>query len=124
MLFTNQGRGSSCLGLESHPTKFRNWQKLVDQVPLDPWNHEYQYIVPAPNGIQPYGVYSFGKDGISNSNGNDPDDLNSWSERSSPPIPHWFPPLKFTIPPIAVLLVAFLWHRSRRALPKDQGGDE
>ena len=60
------------------PVKFPRWQKLIDRIPLDPWGHEYQYIPPAPEGIRDYGIYSFGKDGISISNGNDPDDINSW----------------------------------------------
>lgn len=70
--------GLQALVANPDPANFRNWQKLMDEVPLDPWGHEYQYIPPAPEGIRDYGIYSLGKDGISISNGNDPDDINSW----------------------------------------------
>ncbi|MDB6076731.1 MAG: Type secretion system protein GspG [Akkermansiaceae bacterium] len=47
---------------------------------LDSWGGGYQYrLIPAlPAG---YGVYSFGMDGVSDSEGNDPDDVNSWTAR-------------------------------------------
>lgn len=33
-----------------------------NEVPLDPWNHPYQYSVPGAGG-QPFALYSFGADG-------------------------------------------------------------
>ena len=35
---------------------------LEEQLPLDPWNHSYQYSVPGSDG-QPFALYSFGADG-------------------------------------------------------------
>jgi general secretion pathway protein G len=43
-------------------TKPANWTKLMDSVPVDPWNSPYQYRNPGkrdPSGID---VYSFGAD--------------------------------------------------------------
>jgi hypothetical protein len=44
----------------------------------DPWGHPYRVV--AAEGPDRFGFYSTGRDGLSNSNGNDPDDINSWSE--------------------------------------------
>ena len=93
------------------PAKFRNWQKLVDQVPLDPWGHGYQYIPPAPEGIRDYGIFSFGKDGISISNGNDPDDFNSWNpDRQQPRQSNSLAYIAI----VACVLVPLSWHLVRR----------
>ena len=54
------------------------WTQLADTIPLDPWGKPYQYIAPTtPEGE--YGLYSFGRDGVSLTNGNDPDDRNNWT---------------------------------------------
>ncbi|MGB6222951.1 type II secretion system protein GspG [Haloferula sp.] len=57
----------------------REWIKLFDEVPLDPWGNQYLYVAGGgfPDG---FGFYSTGLDGISSSQGNDADDWNSWSE--------------------------------------------
>lgn len=57
----------------------REWIKIFDEVPLDPWGNRYRYG--AGEGY-PYGFgfYSTGIDGVSGSQGNDADDLNSWAE--------------------------------------------
>ncbi len=47
--------------------------------PLDPWGNPYQIIIrDSSNETKEVGVYSKGRDGISESTGNDPDDINSW----------------------------------------------
>lgn len=52
---------------------------------VDPWGHPYAYLRGdgLPDG---FGIYSMGPDGISSTQGNDSDDLNSWT--SSAPDPH------------------------------------
>lgn len=35
---------------------------LEEAIPLDPWNHPYQYSVPGSDG-DPFALYSFGADG-------------------------------------------------------------
>jgi hypothetical protein len=51
---------------------------------LDPWGHPYRCVSPkaSPDGQSTHdvGVYSMGQDGVSESNGNDPDDINSWDD--------------------------------------------
>ncbi len=48
----------------------------------DNWGHPYQFVPkkPSDKGEASVGVYSLGADGISRSNGNDPDDICSWSD--------------------------------------------
>lgn len=47
---------------------------LVRQLQDDPWGRPYKYIVPGPNGL-PFGVVSFGADGVEGTEGN----ITSWS---------------------------------------------
>ena len=57
--------------------------KVVWQTPSpssDPWGNEYQFSRRVrEDGERSYGVYSLGRDGVTTSIGNDPDDINSWS---------------------------------------------
>jgi len=50
------------------------------EVPTDPWGAPYHYVAPSPDGRHPFGIYSRGRDRISRSGGNDPDDINTWNE--------------------------------------------
>lgn len=49
---------------------------ITKAVPKDPWGNEYQYYVPCENGL-PYGIMSFGKDGMEGGEGKDAD-IKSW----------------------------------------------
>jgi general secretion pathway protein G len=55
------------------------WKGIMKEYPTDPWGNPYHYVT-SPNLERGYGLYSNGSDGVSNSDGNDPDDWNSWSE--------------------------------------------
>ena len=57
----------------------RPWQQVMKKIPADPWGKPYFYIT-SPSLEYGYGLYSNGRDGVSRSGGNDPDDWNSWSE--------------------------------------------
>ncbi len=60
------------------------WQRMVEHPGLDPWKRPYRCVrnrTLADGTLVDLGVYSMGKDGVSNSEGNDPDDLNSWNEQ-------------------------------------------
>ncbi|HEV7282691.1 MAG TPA: hypothetical protein VGN57_20970 [Pirellulaceae bacterium] len=47
----------------------------------DPWNRPYRCVVIADaQGADRFGFYSTGRDGVSATGGNDPDDINSWSD--------------------------------------------
>lgn len=47
---------------------------------IDGWGHPYMFVAEdRPDGLW-IGIYSTGRDGISNSKGNDPDDQNSWGQ--------------------------------------------
>ncbi|WP_411847360.1 type II secretion system protein GspG [Roseibacillus persicicus] len=53
------------------------WMQLYPEVPTDPWGAPVRYFVDEelPQG---FGVYVCGRDGITCSRGNDPDDSNNW----------------------------------------------
>lgn len=59
----DQGQGLEALvSLPTSGTKPANWTKLMDSVPIDPWNTPYQYRNPGkkdPSGVD---VFSFGPD--------------------------------------------------------------
>jgi general secretion pathway protein G len=50
-----------------------------DAIPVDPWNHDYQYAYPAERGSMDFpDIWSFGPDGEDNTD----DDICSWSVKS------------------------------------------
>jgi len=56
-----------------------NWHgPYVNDLFPDPWNHPLVYI---GNDGSSFQLYSTGKDGVSNSNGNDLDDINTWNKQ-------------------------------------------
>lgn len=61
---------------------------LKRDVPRDPWGNPYQYVFPSRHG-QDFDIYSWGADGQSGSNGDDPGDLNNWSPNNSWSKTHW-----------------------------------
>ncbi len=63
--------------LEPVPAQW-NGPYLNKEVPKDPWNHEYEYRNPGPNGL-PFAIRSFGADGVEGGEANDRDVL-SWSQ--------------------------------------------
>src|SRR6266404_9908491 len=48
----------------------------------DPWEHDYAYKFPGVHNPESFDLFSFGPDGISQSGGNDPDDINNWRRGS------------------------------------------
>ena len=55
-------------------------QELHDSPYNDPWGNPYRCVSRNDNADNKLGVYSLGRDGTSDSLGNDHDDLNSWNE--------------------------------------------
>ena len=63
-----------------------NWEQelidVADCVPeyfIDPWGNKYIYIYPGTHNKESFDIYSLGKDGFSETNGNDKDDINNWN---------------------------------------------
>ncbi|MBX9914924.1 MAG: type II secretion system major pseudopilin GspG [Pseudomonadaceae bacterium] len=58
----------------SAPSDTKNWQGpyLEDELPKDPWGHDYQYKSPA-NNLQGIALYSLGADGTPGGEGLDAD---------------------------------------------------
>lgn len=67
------------------PTNTSGWRgpylKDVVALPNDPWGHFYVYICPGVHNTNAFDLYSCGPDGISQSGGDDPDDINNWRRR-------------------------------------------
>jgi general secretion pathway protein G len=57
-----------------------HWRAVFDEKPLDPWQHEYQYLNPGKHNPDRYDVWSMGPDGKSDT----ADDLGNWT---APPQP-------------------------------------
>jgi len=49
---------------------------MAKKLPKDPWNNDYAYIVPGPDG-RPYGIASYGADGMEGGSG-EAADIVSW----------------------------------------------
>jgi general secretion pathway protein G len=49
------------------------WTQLLDEVPKDAWNREYQYQYPAKRSKADYDVFSLGRDGVESA-----DDIGNW----------------------------------------------
>ena len=62
------------------------WTPFLEtsEIPCDGWGHEFVYVLD-PELAEGFGVYSCGQDGVSSSEGDDRDDLNTWRRGRS-----WF----------------------------------
>jgi general secretion pathway protein G len=61
---TDQGLKAMVSPPSSDP-KPNRWTKVIDDVPLDPWNHPYHYECPGTHNPDGYDLYSIGKEGTS-----------------------------------------------------------
>ncbi|MEK0445407.1 MAG: ral secretion pathway protein [Verrucomicrobiota bacterium] len=72
---TDQGLRALVQQPSSSPTP-RNWRKLMDEVPLDPWGREYQYLQPGRRNPDSFDIFSAGKDGTVGTD----DDIGNWKK--------------------------------------------
>ena len=73
---TEQGLKALIAKPESSP-KPRSWQKLMEQVPIDPYGMEYHYVQPGVHNAGSYDLFSSGKDRIVGT----PDDMGNWESQ-------------------------------------------
>ncbi len=73
---TEQGLKALVTKPESSP-KPRNWQKLMDSVPLDPYGMEYGYVQPGIHNPDNFDLFSSGPDRIAGT----PDDKGNWESQ-------------------------------------------
>lgn len=68
------------------PSGVPNWHAggYLDtpDVPKDAWDHEFVYALD-PNLPGGFGIYSCGRDGVTSSQGNDADDIGTWTLQAS-----------------------------------------
>jgi general secretion pathway protein G len=49
------------------------WSQLLEEIPKDPWNHEFRYAYPAKRSKAGFDVFSLGSDGVESA-----DDIGNW----------------------------------------------
>jgi general secretion pathway protein G len=49
------------------------WTQLLEEIPKDPWNHEFRYVYPAKRSKGAFDVFSLGSDGVESA-----DDIGNW----------------------------------------------
>jgi len=54
------------------------WTQLMEELPKDAWNQEFQYQYPAKRSKGDYDVFSFGRDGVESA-----DDIGNWKTASA-----------------------------------------
>lgn len=73
---TEQGLKALVSKPESSP-KPRNWQKLMDKIPIDPYGMEYNYTQPGVHNPDSYDLFSAGLDRIAGT----ADDKGNWESQ-------------------------------------------
>jgi len=63
-------------GLEVLVNPPGNGKPIMEKIPKDPWNHDYQYIIPGTHNPNKFDVKSFGTDGQEGGG----DDVGNWEE--------------------------------------------
>ena len=53
------------------------WTQLLEEIPKDPWDREYQYEAPARRSKRQYDIFSLGPDGVESE-----DDIGNWKKSS------------------------------------------
>jgi hypothetical protein len=82
--YPTQAQGLEALRTKPEGVDSSVWRGpyLGKEVPKDPWGNNYVYVFPGKNNKLHFDLYSLGEDGLSATEGNDPDDVNSWDPHS------------------------------------------
>jgi len=65
--------------LVTNPGSKKNWRGYLDKKPLDPWENEYQYLMPGQKNPTKYDLWSFGADGVAGGEGPNKD-IGNWDD--------------------------------------------
>ena len=77
--YPNQSEGLMALVTRPADVAESKWQPYFTQWRgTDPWGHDYVYRFPGIHNKGSFDLFSLGKNGVSKSDGVDPDDINSW----------------------------------------------
>jgi len=64
--------------LVQKPSDAKNWSgPYLDEIPKDPWGHDYVYVFPGRNNPNGYDLYSVGPDGQDGT----ADDIGNWTKQ-------------------------------------------
>lgn len=92
--YPTQDEGLKALTKQPSTVTDGRWSQLLRGLHPDPWGRDYVYVYPGVHHPDKYDLYSFGRDGISNTGGNDRDDINHWNYKRA-----YFHYKLFEIPP-------------------------
>lgn len=70
---SKQGLAALARPPQSEPVP-ESWKMLMEEIPLDPWGHEYIYSNPATRSSKSFDLYSLGPDGEDGT----ADDIGNW----------------------------------------------
>jgi len=70
---------SNSEGLEVLVNPPGNGKPIMEQIPKDPWKHDYQYIIPGSHNPNKFDIKSFGADGQEGGG----DDVGNWEEEQA-----------------------------------------
>jgi general secretion pathway protein G len=70
---TEQGLKALITKPSSEPRP-RQWRQIMEAPTLDPWQHEYNYVMPGKHNTTGFDIYSSGPDGIPDT----ADDIGNW----------------------------------------------
>ncbi|MBT8115291.1 MAG: type II secretion system major pseudopilin GspG [Arenicella sp.] len=65
--------------LVTNPGGKKNWRGYLDNVPMDPWENQYQYMQPGQKNPTTYDIWSFGADGVAGGEGANAD-IGNWED--------------------------------------------
>jgi type II secretion system protein G len=77
--YPSQSEGLSLL-VTGFPGETAKNSGYIKALPKDGWDRDFVYRFPSLHNTNGPDIYSLGEDGISKTGGNDPDDINNWSQ--------------------------------------------
>jgi general secretion pathway protein G len=73
--FPTTEQGLKALAVKpTNPPLPKRWSKFLPEIPLDPWDHEFQYRYPGVKNPDSYDIFSMGEDGLPDTE----DDIGNW----------------------------------------------
>jgi general secretion pathway protein G len=83
--FPSTAEGLNALVTRPAGIAAKSWHgPYLDKVPKDGWGHDFVYRCPGQHNTNRFDIYSYGRDGLSKSGGEDYDDIANWWQGHPP----------------------------------------